>query len=217
MDIVSYLLGKNSSSGGGSGLDWTVLGFETTPQSITNGYNYAVQIQQGWVVSGSWYNKFLNDYKLTYMPLVDTGTATDFQYAFNNCYGLQNIALLDMKNAAKLQNIFTNCYSLKEIPLFNFQNVTHTQNAFQNCVSLTTIPAISMPSLKYAQNMFLNCPSLTTDSLKNILDICINATNYAQTKTLAYLGFSASTNPAATIQSLPNYQQFLNAGWTIGY
>lgn len=50
MDITSYLLGKQAGGGGGgSDLDWTAIGYDSTPQAIVDGYNYAKQIKDNWV------------------------------------------------------------------------------------------------------------------------------------------------------------------------
>lgn len=220
MDITSYLLGKNSASGGGGGgsdLDWTALGYTKRPQAIDDGYDYAKQIKDNWVPATSLYNKFQRDYQLTYFPLVDTSTTNDMQYMFYECFSLQETALFDTSNVTKAQNMFNWCHSLTEIPLFDLSNLTHAQYMFGGCYSLKKFPAIKIPNLKYGQSMFTNCKSLSNDSLKNILDICINATQYMQTKTLAYLGFDSTHQPVATIQALPNYQSFIDAGWTIGY
>ena len=88
MDIVSYLLGKNSSGGGGgsSDLDWSALGFSGRPQTINDGYNYAVQIMNNWDATSTMESKFLRDTNLVFMPLVDISKASAlnkmFQYLF---------------------------------------------------------------------------------------------------------------------------------------
>lgn len=58
---------------------------------------------------------------------------------------------------------------------------------------------------------------LTDASLDNILQMCINATSYTETKTLAELGLSNYRASVSRVEALPHYQDFLNAGWTIGY
>ena len=64
--------------------------------------------------------------------------------------------------------------------------------------------------------MFFYCFSLSDTSLDNILQMCINATSYTATKTLNHIGIYLDTYPASRIQALPHYQDFLDAGWTIG-
>ena len=65
--------------------------------------------------------------------------------------------------------------------------------------------------------MFYSCPKLTDKSIDNILKMCINAISYSGVKTLQILGFSSNDYPASRIQELPSYQDFIDAGWTIGY
>ena len=57
--------------------------------------------------------------------------------------------------------------------------------------------------------------SLTNESLDNILQFCI--TSKIENGTLQYLGFDSNVYPINRIEALPHYQDFLDAGWTIGY
>ena len=252
----------------GGGLDWTAIGYESMPQSIIDGYNYAKQIQNNWDATASLRERFYENYQLSIMPLVDTsigGSATDM---FNSCRGLISIPLLDFSNVTTLQTTFANCINLDNIPLLNTENVTNFSSTFSGCTNLKTLATLNTEkvtnfsgtftsclkletappfntsnctrfstmysncmSLKNVPiyntskasgsnaftNMFYNCPLLTTQSLDNILQTCINAVAYTSTKTLARLGLVADNYPAETIQSLPHYQAFINAGWTIGY
>ena len=45
--------------------------------------------------------------------------------------------------------------------------------------------------------------------------MCVNATSYSGTKTLAYIGLKEEQ--ATKCATLSNYQAFLDAGWTTGY
>jgi hypothetical protein len=68
--------------------------------------------------------------------------------------------------------------------------------------------------------MFGYCYNLSNDSINNILGMCANATLYNQTKTLKRLFANNDMSryyPASTIESLSNYQDFIDAGWTIGW
>ena len=194
MDITSYLLGKNSSGGGGGGgLDWSAIGYDSTPQAIIDGYNYAKQIQEEWVPIERIGNKFKENNNIIFMPKIDTSITTNFAYAFNNCMALITIPLLDTSNVTTFEWAFASCYSLKEVPQFNTSKVTNFSRAF------------------YSSNF------LSDQSLVNVLKMCTNATSYTGTKTLATLGFSSSKYPVSRIEALPSYQAFLDAGWTIGY
>ena len=57
-----------------------------------------------------------------------------------------------------------------------------------------------------------NCPNLSDETLNNILQMCINATNYTQTKSLSHLGLTAAQR--SKCMTLSNYTAFTNAGWT---
>lgn len=195
MDITSYLLGKKSSSGGGGGLDWSAIGYSDTPQSIKDGYNYAKQIYDNWDSSKTTMNsEYSSNKTIVIMPLVDTKNVTNMVYTFNKCYGLLECPMLDTQNVTTMKSMFGDCYSLRKIPQFNTSKITTMQN------------------------MFTDCYSLTDESLNNILKMCINInSNYSRTKSLTELGFNILNYSASRIQALPSYQDFIDAGWTIGY
>lgn len=191
MDITSYLLGKNSAGGGGgSDLDWTALGYEERPQAIDDAYNVALKIKNEWNSTSSLKTY---QYEVVICPMVDTSAKTSFRYFAQNCY------------------------KLLQIPLLDTSNVTNMANAFNGCYSLTTIPALNTSKVTNVSSMFNNCYCLSDESLNNILAMCINATSYTGTKTLANIGISSTYYSVEKIQALSNYQAFIDAGWTIGY
>lgn len=198
MDLFSYLLGKNSGTGGGGGgnLNWSAIGYTSPPAdyiAITNAYNYAKTIYDNWTPQESLQSKFLNDTNLVYMPLVETSITTTMRSAFYGCTKLEILPLLDTSNVENMRTMCNGCNSLSEIPVLDTHKVTNFEAMFGNCVSLSN------------------------DSLDNVLQMCINATSYTGTKTLLNLGFSVQNYPASRIQSLPHYQSFISAGWSIGY
>lgn len=103
-----------------------------------------------------------------------------------------------------------------ELPLLDTTLYSNFQSFITDCPNLTTIPIYNTASAVNMQNMVYNCPNLNTTSLDNILQMCINATR-AGTKTLYYIGLRSTDYPASTIEALPHYQDFIDAGWTIGY
>lgn len=221
MDITSYLLGKKASGGGGSDLNWSAIGFSSTPQSIVDGYNYAVQIKNNWdATQTDLSNKFTGDTKLSIMPLVDTSNATNVYLMFKNCSCLTDVALFDTSNVTNFSNMFDGCKNLKTIPKFDTSSAQNMKSMFTGCTYLENIPVLDTSSLSGSnllQSAFSSCNSLTNTSLDNILQMCIGATSYTGTKTLAKLGFNSTYQPAETIQGLPHYQAFIDKGWTIGY
>lgn len=225
---------------GGSDLDWSALGFNGRPQTINDGYNYAVQIMNTWDATSTMESKFLRDTNLVFMPLVDISKASNLSNMFQYCNGLIQVADLDYSKASYLDYIFGGCNQLKSISNFNANgrlqysfdscNKLETiqgnlkpislRNAFNSCASLKNIPVIDGSNIygtNSLQGAFTNCPSLTDTSLDNILQMCVSATSYNGTKTLVKLGFVVDNYPASRIQALPHYQDFINAGWTIGY
>jgi hypothetical protein len=219
MDIFSYLLGKKTGGGGGGGsnLDWTKIGYEGMPPIIEDDYNYSLQIYNNWTPSASLRSKFASDKNLVYMPLVNTSTATDMYNMFQGCQNLSYIPLLDTGNVTNMIGLFDYCQNITKVPLFDTKNVTMMNSMFSNCVKLIDIPVFDTKKLTDAGMMFYNCTKLSDQSLDNILQMCINATSYTKTKTLNYMYVNSTAFPASKIQSLPHYQEFVEAGWSIGY
>ena len=235
MDIVSYLLGKNASGGGGgSDLDWTALGYSSQPQHVTdtyneisqmyekinNDYNYAKNIMDNWIPEQDLTGKFQSNSDLVYMPLVNTNITTNMTRTFQTCTKLSQIALLDTSNVNTMYRCFYTCSSLLEIPKINTSKVENFQQCFMSCSSLTTLPILDFSKAQSNTSLsgtFSNCTKLTDESLDNVLQSCITATSYTGTKTLAQIGFGSGFYPATRIQALPHYQDFIDAGWTIGY
>lgn len=197
MDVTSYLLGKNASGGGGdSDLDWSAIGYDKPPKSVTSDYDYAKQIKDNWVPSTDLTAKFENNSNIIIMPLVDTSEVTNMSY------------------------MFSYCSNLKEIPQFDTSNVINMRQMFQGCTYLKVVPLLDTSKISsslYINQMFNSCINLTDESVDNILQMAINATNVTSGKTLTALGLSSSYYPATRIQALPHYQDFIDAGWTIGY
>lgn len=166
---------------------------------------------------------------------------TSLGYTFSGCSNMESVKLITTSTLTNLSNTFYNCSKLSEINLFNTENVTTMEQCFRGCESLVTIPQYNtkkvssfkrfayvcsnlenFPQLDFSSatdlsEMFADCGKLTDTSLNNILLSCISATSYTGTKTLTQLGIYSYRYPASRIQALPNYQDFLNAGWTIGY
>lgn len=181
----------------GGGLDWSAIGYSGTPQTIIDGYNYAVQIKNNWdATQTSLRNKFSGDINLVFMPAVDTSNATTTYGMFQDCSSLLSVPLLNVSSSTTIRNMFNGCVSLSNIPLFDTSQIS-ANTGMQNFVAGTK--------------------KLTDESLNNILKMCINATSYSGTKTLNYIGIYATYYPATRIQALPSYQDFIDAGWTIGY
>lgn len=142
-------------------------------------------------------------------------TGTDLQYLFYNLKGLTELPNINMSNATSLKYFASDCSNIKSVPQYNTQNVTDFSYAFRNCSNLETIPVFDTSSATILDQMFTSCVSLTDTSLDNILQMCINATNITQWKTLYNLGIRTSIYSSDRIQALPHYADFVAAGWSI--
>lgn len=195
---------------GGSGLDWSAIGYSEQPQSLINGYNYAKQIYDNWspkqtslFYNGnanlvffplvdtsnvtSLYNAFYACSSLISVPLINTSKVTTFEKAFYNCSSLKDIALLDMSSATTLKQAFYSC-SLKNIPLFDTSNIQNFQNAFENCSSIETVPSFDMSSATITTNMFYKCNALKTVPSLNTINVTDMSSMFSWSSNLETVG-----------------------------
>lgn len=147
--------------------------------------------------------------------ITNNSLSTTTSYMFRDCKELKSIPLFNMSYVAGTQYMFQRCVKLTSVPNFNFSNVANLRETFSGCTSLTTIPALTLTRATNLRDTFLNCPNLSNDTLNNIMAMCISATSYASTKTLAYIGLTSTQ--ATTCTGLSNYSSFTAAGWTTGY
>ena len=189
-DVTILNVTGTYEGGGGSSPNWSEIGYNGTFQMFNNDFNYAKQIYDNWdntVTNPS----FQTNRNLIYFPFVDTSNVISLVNSFSGCTCLRYIPRLDTHNVTSMKSTFTSCSSLLDIEVLSTEKVTN----FQNC--------------------FLNCFNLSNNALNNILEMLTNATIYAGTKTLRYVGISS--DQATICTTLSNYQAFLNAGWTTGY
>ena len=152
---------------------------------------------------------------LTTIPLLDTSSATDTSYMFNGCTSLTTIPLLNTSKVTNMRGMFNGCTNLTTIPELDTSSVTNMGTMFSDCSKLTTIPLLNTSNITSMYYMFDGCTSLNNESLNNILAMCANAAKITSNKTLMYIGLTEEQ--ANICQSLSNYQDFINAGWTTGY
>lgn len=217
LDVPSYLLGKQSSGGGG--LNWSAIGYSEEPESIEEDYNYSKNIYDNWDTTRTSYgNLYYNNSNLVFFPLVDTSAGTNFQTMFSGCVSLQTMPLINTSNGTVFSSMFQNCRRLTEIPQLDISNGANLNLMFSGCTKLKKVPVLNLSKATNINGMFSSCISLTDESLDNILQSCININpNYLNTKAFAVMGFISTYYPASRIQALPHYQDFIDAGWTIGY
>ena len=142
---------------------------------------------------------------------------------FYNASNLKSVPLFNTSNVINMREMFRGCRALKTVPQFDTSKVTTIYGMFNDCISLKTLPLLDTGALNTGSSInsvFVNCLNLSDQSLDNILQMCINATSLPSSvpKTLFNLGITSTTAyPASRIQALPHYQDFIDAGWTMGY
>ena len=218
MDIVSYLLGKNSSGGGGgSASDYFV---DTLPYNVSKNKSVADYIVKkippfsvaGTVtaLTGAFY---YNDKLVSVGEITNTSQVTATNSMFENCSSLVEIPLFDTSAVTNMQNMFASCTSLETVPEFDTSSTTNISGMFRYCTNLKNIPAFDWKSVTGTlNNAFNSCTLLTDESLNNIMASCITATSYTGTKNLSALSLSSAQKEKC--QTLSNYPAFLDAGWT---
>lgn len=144
-----------------------------------------------------------------------SGTSTDISNLFYEFYDLEEIPTIDFSSVTVMQSVFNKCRTITSINLGNTPNLTDIFRCFDGCTNLVDISIFNTSKVTNMRNCYRDCSSLSNDSLNNVLKMCINATSYNSTKTLAYIGLSSTQ--ATICQGLSNYADFISAGWTTGY
>lgn len=185
------------------------------------------------------YRMFIRSFELETIPLINTSNVTNMASMFSECSKLNNVPLLNTSNVTDMNYMFNGCRKLETIPEFDTSKVTNASYMFNQCQALQTIPELDTSSVTNMRGMFYACTELKTiplldtssvtnmlylvssanklsdDSLNNILQMCTNAVNVTEKKTLKDIGINQTLATKCT--TLGNYQAFTEAGWTTGY
>ena len=193
------------------GIDFGTIGYEELPSDVQEMQD-AIETSQG--ILDNWDSSTTSirdmfrgqDTGITYMPLIDTSNVTDAVCAFDANTTLVSVPQLNLSNCTKIGVMFNYAINLKDVPVL-ILNTTDTIEAGE---------------------VFYNCRNLTNESLDNILKMCINITNNVRLdygsivlpKTLKEImginkGPDAPYYTTETLEALPSYQDFINAGWTL--
>jgi len=159
---------ESLSGGGGSGHDWSLIGYNAEPTFISDSYDYAKQIYENWdVTQTSLYGKYNYDCQLTIFPKVDTSNVTNFSSMFQNARGLKEVDL-DITSATNISNIFSNCFSLQSLKIKGGQNITSYNNFCSDLYSLQNVnfSEINTSNMTSMSGMFQNCRSLKNIDLR---------------------------------------------------
>lgn len=123
-------------------------------------------------------------------------TTTNASHKFNYKYNIVIFPYIDTSNVTNIQYMFEYCTGLKDFPLLDFSKVTG--NGHYGC--------------------FNNCGTLSPGSINNILLMCSRMTLVTSSKKLSSMGLSFTSSTPVTreqVEALPNYQTFIDAGWTL--
>lgn len=231
MDVTSYLLGKQAGGGGTPTLQdksVTITENGTTNVTADTGYDGLSEVEITTNVSGGGSQKIKpltlsfssNSGSEINTQMIDTSLLTTFRNMFTTCVCEElDLSGWDASNVTRMDSMFQNCSNLKTVKignLFDTSKVTNMNSMFYNCSNLIDVPVFNASRVTNFGGMFQNIGSeLTDQSLDNILLTCISATSYTGTKKLSSLGLPTSIYLESRIQTLPHYQDFINAGWAI--
>lgn len=220
----------NVSSGGDKNANFTTDIVETTDsdQGTNNrAYQYIKEVPNiDLSNSTTTRNLFYNCRNLEKIDgISNSSNITSCQRMFYYCKKLKEVLSFNTSNVTSMASMFNGCEELEIAPQFNTSNVLYFDDMFYDCHKLKHIPLYDTSSATSLNGMFalysstLQGPYLLDDeSLDNILQMCINAVNYTNNKSLWAVGIRSEKHIAKSrIQALPHYQDFINAGWTIGY
>ena len=169
---------ESISTGGGTGLDWSEIGYSKEPESFANAFDYAKSIYDNWNMSDS--ISYFGDGNLVYFPMVDTVFVTTLDNSFGYCSALQELPLINTSNVNSMVGAFMNCSSLKSIPLLDTSNVTNFNQAFAYCKNLQEIPLLDTSNATTTYGMFSDCtalariPLLDTSKVENMSNMFSN-------------------------------------------
>ncbi len=216
------------STGGGSGLDWSEIGYSEQPQSLTDGFNYAKQIYDNWNMSDTIY--FNGDANLVYFPFVDTVFVTNLDNSFGYCSALQELPLINTSNVNSMTGTFTSCSSLKNIPLLDTSNVTNFNQAFAYCKNLQEIPELNTSNATTTYGMFSDCTALVTiplidtskvENMNNMFSNCyalevipeLNTSNATTVDSMFSMCYKLNNLPLLDFTNVTNAPNFLGYDW----
>lgn len=144
----------------------------------------------------------------------------------SNYNGLSNVAIttnvkqdivvdmsVDPRGTTTSTTLLSYCTDINNL---DTTGITSMAYFFRLAINLRTVPVLNTASVTNFNQMFYGAGrDLTDQSLDNILQMCINAISYTGNKKLSVLSLNSVTNLSTRIPTLPHYQAFLDAGWTI--
>lgn len=182
-DFSSYSVAIDNLPSSGGGSDFSVIGYDATPEPFKSGIEYAKQIKDTWDDSitncGS---KYERDKQLYFFPIVNVDNVT----TMFNMFSYSNILVaptLHTPKCAYAAKLFNSCKLLLYADLSNWtlSNVSSVDSMFNECVNVTTIVLPKDLRPKNAYMMFSSCNNLTQVNIKDI--------DFSQCTNMAYTFF----------------------------
>ena len=210
-DFSSYSVAIDNLPSSGGGLDFSVIGYDATPEPFKSGLEYAKQIKDTWDSSiTSCYSKYENDKQLYFFPIVNVDNVTNMNYMFSN----SNILVaptLHTPKCAYAAELFNSCKLLLYADLSNWtlSNVSSMNSMFKDCQNVTTIVLPKGLRPKNAYMMFSSCYNLTQ---VNIGDVDFSqCTNMAQ----AFSGGHLSVIPNLDTRNCTRLDSIFSANYDL--
>lgn len=182
----TYTIGEMAGAVAGisTGLDWSELGYDTTPAEIVNGFNYAKSLINEYTSTST----YVLDKNLLLWPDIDiserynyqqmfdrsclihvepltlgeetpTGTITT-NYMFKETL-IEDITINSVNNAAVAYNsTFLDCKRLKKAQINT--PASAIEHMFEGCSSLTTVNSFNTSTVNNTRYVFKGCSSLIT-------------------------------------------------------
>ena len=185
------------------GLTADILKKDETVLGVTGTYEGAGIVFTGDATRG------LEKSKAISIPKIEFHNVTSIYAFFSQCTSLTNVGALDLTGITNIEYLFDQCSSLVTAPNILFPDARSITGLFYQCTALENVPIYETSYIRLMQSTFRECPNLSNESLNNIMQMCINAINMTQTKTLKLIGLSQTQ--AETCQTLSNWDAFVAA------
>lgn len=175
--------------------DWNEIGYEDTPISTINGFNYAKDILDNWdLTTTSHTEEFRGNKQIMYFPSnIDSSNliVVDRMFQDSNIEYIE----LDLSNARTATSVFADCKNLRYAKITGVGNpeapsghTTNISNMFINCQGLeeVDIDFTEYNSDLNINNLFNACYSLKSFSYDGIIDNVNRITSATNTFTNCY-------------------------------
>jgi hypothetical protein len=110
---TTIIQGGGSSSG--NGLDFTELGYPSTPYYIQEAFDYAKEIKENFPEDTNLSYKWQEDKKLVYFPAVDMSSVNNLFEAWRGCENLEYLPALNTWSCTNFHSCLLECTNLRRV------------------------------------------------------------------------------------------------------